>query len=39
MNYESILKQLRPTPEEIDAVNETAEKVIGVINDLCETLG
>ena len=39
MNYESILKQLRPTPEEIDAVNETAEKVIGVINDLCEKGG
>ena len=39
MNYESILKQLRPTHEEIDAVNETAEKVIGVINDLCEKGG
>ena len=39
MNYESILKQLRPTSEEIDAVNETAEKVIGVINDLCEKGG
>ena len=36
MNYESILKQLRPTSEEIDAVNETTEKVINFINELCE---
>lgn len=36
MNYESILKQLRPTPEEIEAVNETTEKVIDFINELCE---
>ena len=39
MNYESILKQLRPTPEEIDAVNQTTEKVIDFINDLCEKEG
>ena len=39
MNYESILKQLRPTPEEIDAVNETTEKVINFINELCEKEG
>ena len=39
MNYESILKELRPTPEEIDAINETTEKVIDFINDLCEKKG
>ena len=39
MNYESILKQLRPTSEEIDAVNETTEKVINFINELCEKEG
>lgn len=36
MNYESILNELRPTPEEIEAVNETTEKVIDFINELCE---
>ena len=39
MNYESILKQLRPTSEEIDAVNGTTEKVINFINELCEKEG
>ena len=39
MNYESILNELRPTPEEIEAVNETTEKVIDFINDLCEKEG
>ena len=36
MNYESILKELRPTPEEIDAVNETTEKIIDFINETCK---
>ncbi|MBP5785384.1 MAG: CCA tRNA nucleotidyltransferase, partial [Methanobrevibacter sp.] len=36
MNYESILNELRPTPEEIEAVNETTEKVIDFINELCK---
>lgn len=36
MNYESILNELRPTPEEIEAVNETTENVIDFINELCE---
>ncbi|MDD6047983.1 MAG: CCA tRNA nucleotidyltransferase [Methanobrevibacter ruminantium] len=36
MNYESILNELRPTPKEIEAVNETTEKVIDFINELCE---
>ena len=39
MNYESILNELRPTPEEIEAVNETTEKVIDFINELCEKEG
>ena len=39
MNYESILNELRPTPEEIEAVNETTEKVIDFINELCKKEG
>ena len=39
MNYESILNELRPTPEEIEAVNETTEKVIDFINGLCKKEG
>lgn len=39
MNYESILKKLRPTHEEIVAVNETTENVIDFINDLCDNEG
>ncbi|MBE6512720.1 MAG: CCA tRNA nucleotidyltransferase [Methanobrevibacter olleyae] len=39
MNYESILNELRPTPEEIKAVNETTEKVIDFINELCDKEG
>ena len=39
MNYESILKELRPTLEEIDAVNETTKKVLDFINELCEKEG
>ena len=39
MNYESILNELRPTPEEIKAVDETTEKVIDFINELCDKEG
>ena len=39
MDYESILNELRPTPEEIEAVNETTEKVIDFINELCKKEG
>ena len=39
MNYESILNELRPTPEEIEAVHATTEKVIDFINELCKKEG
>ena len=39
MNYESILNELRPTPEEIKAADETTEKVIDFINELCDKEG
>ena len=39
MNYELILKELRPSQEEIDAVKETSQKVISFINDTCKDEG
>ena len=39
MNYESILKELKPSQEEIDAVNKTTEKVIDFINQTCRNEG
>ena len=39
MNYESILKELKPSQEEIDAVNRTTEKVIDFINQTCRNEG
>ena len=36
MNFELILKDLKPSQEEIDAVGETSDKVIDFINDTCE---
>lgn len=36
MNYESILKDLRPSQEEIDKVNKTTDKVISFLNKICE---
>lgn len=35
MNYEFILKDLKPSQEEISSVNKTTNKVIDFINDLC----
>ena len=32
MNYESILKDLKPSEEEVTAVNKTTDKVIDFIN-------
>jgi len=37
MNYEFILKDLKPSKEEKEAVNKTAEKVIDFINESCES--
>ena len=39
MNFELILKDLKPSQDEIDAVNETSDKVIDFINDLCKEEG
>ena len=39
MNYESILKKLRPTPEETKAVNKTTKKVVDFINETCKKEG
>ena len=39
MNYDQILNKIRPSPEEIEAVNETTEKVLNCINELCEEEG
>ena len=39
MNYDQILNKIRPSPEEIEAVNETTEKVLKCINELCEEEG
>ena len=39
MNFELILKDLKPSQEEIDAVGETSDKVIDFINDTCEEEG
>ena len=39
MNYELILKNLRPSQEEIDAVNKTTDKVINFINETCKDEG
>ena len=39
MNYELILKDLKPRQEEIDAVKEVTEKVIDFINKTCEEEG
>ncbi|ADC46838.1 tRNA nucleotidyltransferase Cca [Methanobrevibacter ruminantium M1] len=36
MNYEFILNDLRPSQEEIDAVNKTTEKVISFLNKTCK---
>ena len=36
MNYESILKDLKPSEEEVTAVNKTTDKVIDFINKKCE---
>ena len=36
MNYELILEDLKPSQEEIDAVNETTDKVISFINKTCK---
>ena len=39
MNYELILKNLRPSQEEIDAVNKTTDKVLNFINETCKDEG
>lgn len=39
MNYELILKDLKPSQEEIDAVNKTTKKVINFINKTCKDEG
>lgn len=39
MNFELILKDLKPSQDEIDAVNETSDKVIDFINGLCKEEG
>ena len=39
MNYELILKNLRPSQEEIDAVNKTTDKVLNFINETCKEEG
>ena len=36
MNYESILKDLKPSQDEIDKVNKTTDKVISFLNKTCE---
>ena len=39
MNYELILKELKPSQEERDAIYETTKKVIDFINETCEKEG
>ena len=39
MNYELILKDLKPSQEEKDAVKKTSDKVISFINKTCEEEG
>ena len=39
MNYELILKELKPSQEERDAIDETTKKVIDFINETCEKEG
>lgn len=39
MNFELILKDLKPSQDEIDAVSATSDKVIDFINDLCKEEG
>ena len=36
MNYEFILKDLRPSQEEIDKVNKTTDKVVNFLNEACK---
>ena len=36
MNFELILKDLKPSQDEIDAVSETSDKVIDFINETCK---
>ena len=35
MNYEFILKDIRPNKEEIDSVSKTAHKILDFLNETC----